>query len=143
MMSRRGRAPKTEEKAERKENRRQTSINGSCPLICTLIAVRPISTNRSFALRLPGIGTVTSTSPIVWVHLYGSVACSASSLARASASTLARSDGVGDGARSAVEEDMFEFFSDLSPGFFFCFVFLPSLPVTSLSPSCTFYISLL
>ena len=55
-----------------------------------------MATMRSRPLRFEGTGTVMSTSPIVWVHLYGSLACSSCSLALASASFFSRSSGVGE-----------------------------------------------
>lgn len=57
---------------------------------------------RSLDFKFPGIGTVTSSSESVWVHLYGRSDCSCSSLARSSTSFLARSEGVGDDGRSVI-----------------------------------------
>jgi hypothetical protein len=74
---------------------------GSCPLICTLRWVFFNSTMRSLAFRFPGMGTLTSASFSVCVHLYGSVACSSSSLLRSASSCCLRSSGEGDAARAS------------------------------------------
>lgn len=65
----------------------------SCPLTPADIEFFLMSTVRSRALRFPDTESVMSTSPMVWFHLYGREACSASSFARAAAS----SSGVGVG----------------------------------------------
>lgn len=75
---------------------RLTSIMAAWPLICTLMWFFLMSTIKSFDLRFPGIGSVTSASASVCVHLYGNLDCSSSSLALASASSFARSEGVGE-----------------------------------------------
>ncbi len=77
----------------------RTSMMGSWPLIPTLMCVFFNSTTKSRALRFPGMGTTTSASSSVCVHLYGSFDCSSSSLLRSSVSLRPRSDGVGDGSR--------------------------------------------
>lgn len=73
-----------------------TSITGSWPFTPTLRYVFVISTTMSLARKFEGTDTVMSTSWIVCVHLYGSLACSSASLARSSLSFLLRSEGVGD-----------------------------------------------
>jgi len=62
-------------------------MKGSWPFIRANSVVFLISMIRSRALRFPGIEMVISRSPIVCTHLYGRAACSASSLARAAASS--------------------------------------------------------
>ena len=80
-----------------------TSIMGSWPLTCTFRCVFFKSTTRSLAFRLPGMGTLTSASVSVWVHLYGSLACSSSSRFRSSSSFFRRSEGVGELSRDIVQ----------------------------------------
>lgn len=80
---------------EGREDKR-TSMIGVWPLIPTFSFDFVMTTSRSLPLMLAGTGTVMSTSWIVCVHLYGSCACSAASLALSSASFFARSSGVGD-----------------------------------------------
>ena len=69
---------------------------GVWPLTPTLSFFFVMTMSRSRPFRLPATGTVTSTSPIVWVHLYGSFACSSASLAFASLSFCSCSSGLGD-----------------------------------------------
>ena len=73
-----------------------TSIMWVCPFTPALRWVLEIETSRSRPRRFEGTGMVMSRSPIVWAHLYGSWACSAASLARASASFFSRCSGVGE-----------------------------------------------
>jgi len=71
-------------------------MNGSCPLMPTFSAFLLILTSRSLPLYFASMLTVMSRSLIVCVHLYGRVACSASSFSRASASAFLRSSGGGE-----------------------------------------------
>jgi hypothetical protein len=72
---------------------------GSWPLTPTTSFFFLISTLKSLPFRFPGTSTVTSRSPIVWVHLYGRAACSSASFARAAASSA----GVGSGIEYQLE----------------------------------------
>ena len=81
---------------EAEGRRKSTSMMAGCPLTPTLSFVFVMTTFKSRPFRLPDTGTVTSTSWIVCVHLYGSLACSSASLARATVSFFSRSSGVGE-----------------------------------------------
>lgn len=65
----------------------RTLMMGSWPLIPAVSLSFLISTTRSRDFTLSGTVKVTSSSPMVCVHLYGRLACSSSSLAREAASS--------------------------------------------------------
>jgi len=73
-----------------------TSMKASCPLIAAKSLFFVNLTFKSRPFRFAGMEMVISTSLIVWVHLYGRAACSASSFAFASASIFFCSSGGGE-----------------------------------------------